>query len=150
MTTIRPCSVDEIAEAALLPALLRGYASESSIPELGDPSADLAMYKMMEAHGSFKAIGVFAPHLVGLATLLIYGLPHYGGRKVATMESFYVMPEHRPGGAGKSLLRAAEDLAFGIGANVLMVSAPIGKRLEKILPRSGYRATNTVFLKAAA
>jgi GNAT superfamily N-acetyltransferase len=150
MAVIRPCTVAEIEASENLQGLLQGYAEVSAIPELGEPEPDFPLYRLMESGGTFKAIGLFAPSLVGLATLLIYSLPHYKGRRVATMESFYVLPEHRGGGNGMDLLRTAERAATGLGAKVLMVSAPAAKALEKILPRSGYRPTNTVFMKALA
>lgn len=148
MVVIRACSVSEIAASPSLEQLLAGYGAESAIPELGPPKADIATYRKMESLGSMKAIGVFAPHLVGLAAIILYGLPHFDSRKVASMESFYVMPAYRPGANGLKLLTAAEECAAANKAHAMLVCAPIGKRLEKILPRRGYRATNTVFMKA--
>lgn len=148
MAIIRECTVAQIAADPAIHEILQGYADEAAIVEFGAVKPEFGMYAMIEASGSFKAIGVFAPGLVGLLTLLIYGLPHYDGKKVASVESFYVLPAYRSGGYGLKLLHMAEQTALESGADVLMVSAPIGKRLEAILPRSGYRATNTVFTRA--
>nr|WP_269805969.1 GNAT family N-acetyltransferase [Pseudomonas sp. NMI1173_11] len=102
----------------------------------------------MEAAGALHVVGAFAPDLVGLASLLVYDLPHYAGRRICTMESFFVDPKHRAGGTGIRLLRAAEARALELGAMAMMVSAPANGRLATVLPRSGYRETNRVFMRA--
>lgn len=146
-TIIRACTVAEIEQSATLEDLLSAYEQESHIPELGSVGANMAAYRDMEARGAMHAVGAFSPELVGLATLLIYGLPHYAGRMVAAMESFFVMPSARRGGIGIKLLRAAEQRASELGATALLVSAPVGGRLEKVLPRTGFRETNRIFLR---
>ena len=144
---IRPCSVAEVEAAGALQQLLADYGAESSMPELGQVSASFETYRAMEAAGALRVVGAFAPDLVGLASLLVYGLPHYAGRRVCAMESFFVAPGARQSGAGLKLLRAAEELARELGATALMVSAPVGGRLAKVLPRSGYREANRVFVR---
>lgn len=144
---IRPCTVDEIERSESLPELLDAYAQESRIPELGEVCPDMATYRDIEARGAMRAIGAFSPDLVGLATLLIYGLPHYGGRRIASMESLFVLPSARKNGTGLRLLAAAKKLAHDLGASALLVSAPVGGRLDKVLRNSaGCRETNHVFL----
>lgn len=149
-TTIRSCTVAEVEQSSTLQELLAAYSEESSIPEFGTASPDFAAYQAMEAAGALHLVGVFTPNLVGLASLLVYGLPHYSGRRVCTMESFFVSPAYRDGGTGLKLLRAAEARALELGAAALMVSAPVNGRLAQVLPRSGYRQTNEVFLRALA
>ncbi|WP_110995386.1 GNAT family N-acetyltransferase [Pseudomonas sichuanensis] len=147
-TVIRRCTVAEIEQAGALPELLAAYGDESRIPEFGEVEANFGAYRAMEASGALHVVGVFAPGLVGLASMLVYGLPHYAGRRICTMESFFVDPAHRAGGTGLKLLRAAERCAADLGATAMMVSAPAGGRLAEVLPRSGYRETNRVFLRA--
>jgi len=149
-TIIRTCTVAELEHAGALPELLAAYGDESGIPEFGEVDACFATYRAMEASGALHILGVFGPGLVGLASLLVYGLPHYAGRRICAMESFFVEPHARKGGAGIKLLRAAEARALELGASALMISAPIGSRLAMVLPRSGYRETNQVFLKVLA
>lgn len=146
-TVFRPCTVGEVEQAGALQELLAAYGDESSIAEFGTVSACFDTYRAMEAAGALHIIGAFAPDLVGLASLLVYGLPHYAGRRICTMESFFVAPAARRGGTGLKLLRAAEDRALELGATALMVSAPVGGRLARVLPRTGYRETNRVFLR---
>jgi GNAT superfamily N-acetyltransferase len=145
---IRACTLEEIEQSELLPELLAAYGQESSIPELGPSSPCMATYRAMAASGVLHVIGAFAPGLVGVVTVLIYGLPHYDGRRTATLESFYVLPSARHGGTGLRLLHAAEALAAEQGAQALMVSAPAGGRLASVMERTaGYRETNRVFTR---
>lgn len=145
---IRPCTVAEVERAGTLPALLAQYGEESRIPEFGEASASFEIYRAMEAAGALHLVGIFAPYLVGFASLLVYDMPHYQGRRISTMESLFVAQHARGGGTGLRLLRAAEARAKELGAIALMVSAPVGGRLAKVLPRSGYRQTNEVFMRA--
>ncbi|WP_178084351.1 GNAT family N-acetyltransferase [Pseudomonas sp. F(2018)] len=147
---IRPCTVAEVEAAGTLQLLLAEYGAESSMPELGQVSASFETYRAMEAAGALHIIGAFGPELVGLASVLVYGLPHYAGRRVCAMESFFVAPGARRSGAGLKLLRAAEHLARELGAAALMVSAPAAGRLAVVLPRSGYREANRVFIRGLA
>jgi len=149
-TIIRTCTVAELEKAGALPELLAAYGDESRIPEFGEVNACFETYQSMEASGALHIIGAFAPGLVGLASLLVYGLPHYAGRRICAMESFFVAPHARKNGVGIKLLRTAEIRAHELGATALMVSAPVGGRLAMVLPRSGYRETNQVFLKVLA
>jgi GNAT superfamily N-acetyltransferase len=146
-TTIRICTIAEIEQCGALPELLAAYGEESSISELGEVNPCFETYRAMEASGVLHIVGAFAPGLVGLASLLVYGLPHYSGRRICAMESFFVAAAARRGGTGINLLRAAEARARELGATALMVSAPVDGRLASVLPRSGYRETNRVFLK---
>ena len=145
---IRECSIAEVESAKILDLLLSSYGEESSMPELGKPDACFATYRAMEASGSLRIIGAFNPDLVGVAFLLVYGLPHYAGRLVGTLESFFVLPSERQRGAGMKLLRAAEDMARDMGAVALMVGAPVGSRLDTVMQHSIYRPTNRVFTRA--
>ncbi|WP_158271564.1 GNAT family N-acetyltransferase [Pseudomonas sp. HMWF032] len=147
---IRSCTVAEVEQSGALQELLAAYGAESSISELGKVNASFEQYRQMEASGALHIIGAFGPELIGLASLLVYGLPHYAGRRVCAMESFFVAPAARRGGAGLKLLRAAEAQARELGAAALMVSAPVGGRLASVLPRTGYRETNRVFVRGLA
>ena len=150
MIDIRPCTVAEVEAAGALQELLAAYGAESAIPEIGSPNAHFETYRLMESAGALHIIGAFAPDLVGVAVLLAYGLPHYGGRRVCSMESFFVAPDTRRTGAGLKLLRAAEAKARELGAAALLVSAPVGGRLARVLPRTGYRETSRVFVRGLA
>ena len=148
---IRVCTVAEIESAPTLPDMLLAYGEESRIPEMGEPEASFATYRAMERSGGLHIVGAFDPELIGFAIVLVYGLPHYGGRLVGSLESFFVGPADRRHGAGLQLLHAAEDLARDLGAIALLVGAPVGSRLDTVMQHNAaYRPTNRVFTRSLA
>jgi GNAT superfamily N-acetyltransferase len=100
----------------------------------------------MESAGFLKIFGAFDPELIGFASLLLTVLPHYG-KKVATVESLFVMPEYRTIGAGTELLRFIECFAANEGCTAILYSAPSGGKLAKLLELKDYRRTNEVFCR---
>jgi GNAT superfamily N-acetyltransferase len=147
MLTIKQCTVQDLEGSPNFADLLAEYAIESSIAGLPAPNAKLDMYRSLEQSGAITLFGALVnDELVGFLVVLAPMLPHYG-RTVATAESFFVAPDHRSSGAGLELLRRAEKHADEIGSPALLVSAPAGGVLEKVLPRVGYQQSNTVFFK---
>lgn len=147
MLTIKQCTVQELKSAPNFADLLASYAIESAIHGMPKAQAKMDMYYALEAAGSISIFGAYVGELlVGFLIVLAPMLPHYG-RTVATAESFFVDPDHRSSGAGLELLRRAEKHADEIGSPALLVSAPAGGALEKVLPRVGYEHSNTVFFK---
>lgn len=147
MLTIKPCTIDELEASPNFADLLAEYASESAISGMPAPAAKMSMYRSLEASGAIVVFGALvSEELVGFLAVLAPMLPHYG-RTVATAESFFVAKDHRNSGAGLELLRRAEKHADEIGSPALLVSAPAGGVLEKVLPRVGYDHSNTVFFK---
>lgn len=145
---IRDSTVSEVEHSATLPALLAAYGVESHLPELGDPEPCFATYRAMEAVGALHVIGAFAPDLIGVAIVLVYGLPHYAGRKLGTLESFFVLPEFRGFGTGKKLREAAESKATELGATGFIISAPLGGRLDAVMLHDpDYRPSNRAFVR---
>jgi len=146
-TTIRRCSAAEIYTAPNADALWAEYAAESALPELGPRNPQVEMYQAMEDAGVLAAFGAFrGDTLVGALALLISVVPHFG-RAIATTETYFVRAEDRCGGTGAMLLKAAEEYARSRGAVAFFVSAPAGGRLERVMPRMGYRASNATFVK---
>lgn len=132
-------------------ALLEEYAAEAANRSLPPPAARLPLYHVLEDSGQLAVITAHVGgELAGFVTVLASGLPHYDAITVAVTESYFVAARHRASGAGLQLLAEAEHVAAGMGAKVLLVSAPIGGRLEEILPRRGYREANRVFCKEVA
>lgn len=147
-TTVRLCSVDELIAAPNLSALLEEYAAESSIEGIGAACAQFDAYRAIEQNGIMRCLGAFhGDRLVGFLVFLFANLPHYG-KVVASQESFFVARDARKGGAGIKLLHAAEEMAREIGAAGFIASAPVGGKLELVLPHVGYRHTNQIFYKA--
>lgn len=150
MLDVRHCTLAEITGAPNLPEVLAEYALESSLPELGPASAQFDTYHKLDANGVLYPIGAFeGDRLVGFILIIVAELPHYGVR-AATAESFFVPLADRKKGVGLRLLKLAEDLAASQGAYALLLSAPVGGVLERVLPGRQYRHSNNVFVKALA
>jgi GNAT superfamily N-acetyltransferase len=144
---VRQSSVDEITSADNLPDLLEHYAQESSIDGLGSINPDWTTYKNLEQSGYYTPVAVFVGGvLAGFAGVIITQNPHYG-KTIAVTESLFVDPQFRKHGVGNKLTQHVETLARDRGAAGLLISAPSGGRLEKLLPASGYRETNRAFFK---
>ena len=78
---------------------------------------------------------------------MIPTLNHYS-KVVAVGESYFVTKNFRHTGAGTALRLTAEEFAEKSKAFGLLLSAPTGSALDKILPHSGYTETNRVYFKA--
>jgi GNAT superfamily N-acetyltransferase len=145
--TIRQSSIDEITSADNLPELLEHYAQESSIDGLGSINPDWSAYKHLEQAGYYIPVAVFVGGvLAGVAGVIITQNPHYG-KTLAVTESLFVDPQYRKHGVGNKLIQHVETLARERGAAGLLISAPSGGRLQKLLPTAGYRETNRAFFK---
>ena len=138
------------AQVLAEPELLKAYSDECSIAELGETNPCAAMYRAMEAADILKIFGAFEDgQLIGFASLFVSVYPHYT-RKVATLESLYVLPEYRATGAGTELMQTVEQYAKEDGCAGIMYSAPAGGRLAALLQRKGYRQTSAVFVRSIA
>ncbi|HEX7386254.1 MAG TPA: GNAT family N-acetyltransferase [Castellaniella sp.] len=146
---VLPLTVDEAFDSPKFVALCNEYRAESLRNPDGESAVpDRAAYENMIAAGIMRPLGVFVDNdLVGFCAVLITPVPHYGGRVLASTETLFVARAHRAGGAGITLLRAAEDVAHEAGASGLYVSAPVGGVLERVLPGLGYHETNRVFFR---
>jgi GNAT superfamily N-acetyltransferase len=147
---IRECSPDELANASNFDGLCAEYAAESGIAEFGEHKVDLAMYRAIEATGIGCCIGAWrGDELVGFVALTLTLMPHYS-QIVGSVVSHFVASSARKGGTGTRIRQFAERIAAERGAVGMMLSAPLGSRLDAILPRSGYRATHHLYFKGFA
>lgn len=148
---VRRCTVAELEAAPNLFEVLEEYAREAATPELGPAVAQIETYRAMEATGMFHPIAAFDDDLlVGFILPVVVVLPHYGVI-AATIESFFVPAADRKRGVGLALLGAAEDLARELGAKALLLSAPAGGVLSRVMrARRGYRHNSETFVKALA
>ena len=148
--TIRYCTVDELESAPNLKALFDAYEEESSIAGMPSNSPQVHTYRMLEKSGVLQCIGAFkGEELIGFVCVLTTILPHYGARMSST-ESIFVAKEHRASRAGMYLIREAERLAERLQSVGLAVCAPIGGRLDQLLPLIGYEPTNRVYVRRFA
>lgn len=144
---IQPATVDEMLSAPNWWALLDEYAAECGNSGIGKPEMQVDTYRALEAAGVLKVIA--ARHdgeLVGFAFYLLSILPHYG-KRVAITESVFVAAAHRDTGAGLALLKDIEATALDGGAVGLLVSAPVGGSLDRLLAAKRYEHTNAVYFK---
>lgn len=149
MTEIRRTSFDELSRQDGFEALAAAYAEECAVPALPRSRADAEGYRALEAQGVYQLFGAWQDgRLIGFLGVILNSVPHHEGVKFASVESLFVEPGSRKGGPGLALVREAERFAAGRGAAALFMSAPRGGRLERLLPRLGFDAANTVFVKA--
>lgn len=150
MIEIKPCTAVEILDP-VNSWLIEEYAAESAIAGMPHPMGKLSLYTPLEAAGVIRAFGAFdGGVLIGFIAVLVNDLPHYGA-KVGVIESWVVAAAHRKTGAGMILLREARQHAKSAGAVGLLVSAPKGGRLERVMMQlDGFTATNTVFFGGLA
>jgi GNAT superfamily N-acetyltransferase len=130
-------------------ALIAEYEAEAKSPELPPAAPQWQQYAALERAGVLDVIT--ARHdgaLIGFVSVLKANLPHYGG-DVSVVESLFVSAAHRGTGAGRALIKAAECIASCNGPG-LLITAPAGSALERVLPRLGFRHSNTVFAKGTA
>jgi hypothetical protein len=147
---IKQVTCQELAGDPKFTGLIEEYADESAIAGMPRPNYQFGVYRMMEMAGDFHLIAAYIEgELVGFLTMSVTVLPHYG-KRVATVESYFVTQAHRSGGPGLDLLRAAEWLAKALDAVGILVSAPKGGKLSRVMPRAKYKHTNEVFFKELA
>ena len=146
---IRRCTIAELAASSNLADALAEYASESGMPEIGEPGSNIAVYEPLEATGKFHSIAAFEDdRLVGYLFFIVNVLPHYLV-PTAVVESFFVLKAERPKGVGMKLMKLAEDIAAEFGASAILISAPVGSSLSQMLSLSKtHRHSNNVFVKA--
>lgn len=146
---IAKATVQEIMTAPEFPALIDAYAAESAVEGLPSPMAKLEGYRALEFTGVihvFSAVENGA--LAGFITVAAPPSLHFSV-PLAVTESFYVTPAHR-GLTGLRLLATAERQAKDCGSPGLLVTAPLGGKLCRLLecPKLGYRPVGMTFFKA--
>lgn len=145
--TVRRCTVAELEQSPEFADLIAEYTAEAST---AGPNPDLSssgLYRQLEETGALVFIAAFiGAELVGFVALLNNALPHFG-RVVSTTELLFVRESARRSGAGTALRQAAEAGAKEFGSVGIYIAAPVGGRLQRVLPRCGYSETYTSFFK---
>lgn len=144
MISIRAVSyVEWLAETGLIAE----YAAECSNPDIGEIKPHAETYAALESVGVMHSFAAFdGERMVGFATLLTPILPHYSKRE-PTVESLFVERKSRRTGAWSGLKKALKHCAQSFGCTGILLSAPVGGKLEKVLESSkDCRRTNAVFL----
>jgi GNAT superfamily N-acetyltransferase len=144
----RLIAFDELESDPEWPGLVAEYANECHIAGMPPCEYQGDTYRAMETTGMVRLIGAYLDgRLVGFCNLIVSRLPHYG-KIVGTAESLFVGQEHRRTGAGLGLIKAAERTCAEAGAVAMLMSAPANGSMDRLMPRIGYRHTNTVFFRA--
>lgn len=148
----RAITVAEAFAAPLFADLCAEYQAEASRnPDLIGSTPNRGAYELLEEKGALHGLGAFCDDLmVGFCAVLVTPSMHCDGNVMASAEAIFVSAGHRAGGAGALLLRAAERAALDAGAKGLYVPAPVGGRLERVLPRTGFREVNRIFYRSLA
>ena len=147
MIEVRKITFNKLCQAPNIAQLTQEYAQEASIEEMPQHNPQIDMYLAMESTGIFHVFGAYdGDEMVGFLNMLTTKLPHYGVH-AGTIESFFVEHSHRKTGAGRRLLSVAEDFAKSVGCIAMLLSAPTGSRLAKIMPRTKYRKSNEIFCR---
>ena len=152
---VEAMTFDDLSQQPGFPALLGEYAEECAVDSLPvnlDPARIISAYGPLADCGVLHMFGAFiseedgVPALIGFLSMIVCPLPKYD-YTVAATESFFVAAIHRSTGAGLRLLHAAEACARAAGAVGMLVTAPSGGPLSKVLPRSGYSEKDQVFCR---
>ena len=148
---IRPIKYSDILDDPQAVSLLSGYASECAIPLIGQPIPNREMYAAMESAEAYQCFGAYdGDTLIGFAATITAMLPHYS-KMIATVESIYVDPAYRKGGAGRALMAAIEGNARSMGCAAVLYSAPVGSAFEQYLSAArAYSHTSAVFCRRLA
>lgn len=143
----RKISADDILDAQNSDILFKEYAAEAKIEQTPEIKPNREIYNRLEDDGIFDCVGCFDnDDLVGFITLITTVFPHYE-EVMTTVESQFIFKEHRKNGSAKKLMDEAILVAKSKGSNAILMTAPIGGRLEKIAPSFGFIATNITFSK---
>lgn len=138
MVTIKAVKVIQMRHSAAFDALSVQYGAESALRGLPKPTPQFDLYQKYEDAGIFTCLTAWhGKTLIGFMTVVYAPLAHYG-IQMAISESFYVLKAHRKGGAGVYLRQRAEQVARELGSPGLLITAPFGSILAKVLPRAGY------------
>ena len=125
------------------------YAEEAKHEDVQtNNTPDKAKYMSLQEMGMLDCVGVYYDkNLVGFIVALTMNMTHYNELHT-TIESQFLLKEHRHNGVGIKMFRKLEHIVQAKGSRHLFMSAPIGSRLEKIATKLyGFKPTSTLFLK---
>lgn len=117
------------------PKIEREYGEDVQYPDL-KPDPDWEQYEQLEAAGVLRPIGVFdGDRLIGFANYMLYTIPHFAGKRLASSESLWVDKDYRHTGAGRLLISRLFDFAREDGAFGIYLGAKIGTRAAQVFEK---------------
>lgn len=146
--TIKQISVSELFSASNHDVMFDMYSHEgkSSVVVCKDsPSIDT--YTMFEYAGMIDIVALFAEeNIVGFIIALTTIMPHYS-KLSTTIESQFIIEEHRKYGAWREMMTMVENLAKERGSVNMFITAPESSVLDKIATFYGYTHMSNVYGK---
>jgi len=114
---------------------MREYTQDVSYTDLpADPDWDA--YLKLEKSDVLRPIGIFdGERLIGFSTYLLYQLPHFAGKCLASCESLWLDLDYRKQGAGMILIKALFEFSKEDGAYGIYLGAKVGSRAAKVYER---------------
>ena len=145
--TVKLISIDTFFSYKHIDSLLQEYSDESKGVLVPVVKTDIVLYKTLEDLGILDLIVMYNDEtIVGFISLMTTVMPHYS-EKASTVESIFVLKEHRKFGTGKVLISKAESIAKDKDAKAMFMSAPKDGVLSKVIGTYGFTETNTVYTK---
>lgn len=128
MTRIVEVPADYVMQRPEFELLAEQYTEEAGVKLWGVSSVREQYYK------GLRALAVFEGDvLVGFACVRTSEHPHYAGKVMAALDAVFVQKNNRRGRIGIELINEAKALAKRLGADTLVMSAPYGSRLSRLL-----------------
>ena len=152
--TIPPVNVERISVSDFFACdvnhLIDEYRKECANEAFGVAPPSRHYYESLEKQGMlFPAVAKTSEgKVVGFVVVVVYAVPHFDGKTMATIESIFLSKDYRKGRSGVSLIRWAQQTALVKGAVGVYISAPVGSRLEKLASLIATK-TNSVFFLGA-
>lgn len=133
--SFRRITCQEAWDSPQWPHIQAAYSAAVTYPDLqADP--DFEAYRALEAAGVLRCVGAFdGEKLVGFANYILYGLPHFKGKRLASSESLWLDDAYRGRGLGRQLIESMGAFAREDGAYGMYLGAKIGTPGEKALAR---------------
>lgn len=144
---IRQTTVAEMAGAPAFEALVHAHWVEVGHLQGHEPTIGLSGFRALEQVGMLLLLGVFVSgELVGYSATVVAPHLHYA-LVTADNTALFLLPEHRRGRVGLSLLAATEGAARAKGARYFTWHARPGSALDRILSRTRGKVQDVSYIK---
>lgn len=150
MIEIKQITVGEFFNHYSYEELKAEYSEECRIHGMPIPKPDYDLYKIMENAGYMSVYGAFdGTDMVGFTCFLVSPNPHYSVL-IGTIESIFVLKEHRKSKAGLDLLRTVKAVAVDKNVHGIFISAPASGVFSRVLQGMGLPKTNDIYFMEVA
>lgn len=109
---------------------------------------DILKYQRLFSLGSLHSlIALEGDKIVGYSINIMDNSLHYMDVKFFNNDVLFLSKEHRKGRAGIKLIKATEELAKEVGADMMLWHAKTGTNLDKLLTRWKYKTQDVIYSK---